>query len=46
MATGTPIVTTKVGMAPYLIENGFNGFVTDIEDIEQLYQYSVEILTK
>ena len=44
MATGVPIVTTNVGMAPDLIKQGVNGFITEIEDIDQLYQYSNDIL--
>lgn len=46
MATGVPIVTTKVGMAPEIIKNGVNGFVCDIEDIENLVDSSVKILEK
>lgn len=45
MATGVPIVSTKVGMAPEIIKNGFNGYLTEIEDIELLYQYSKKIIT-
>jgi len=45
MATGVPIVSTKVGMAPEIIKNGFNGYITKIEDIELLYQYSKKIIT-
>ena len=44
MATGVPLITTQVGMAPYLIKNGVNGFVTDIEDINKLFYYSMKIL--
>ncbi len=44
MATGVPIVTTRVGMAPEIIQNGFNGFIADIEDIDQIYQYSTKII--
>lgn len=44
MATGVPIVTTNVGMAPDLIKQGINGFMTNIEDIDQLYQFSCEVL--
>ncbi len=44
MATGVPLVTAKVGMAPYYINNGVNGFITEVEDVEQLYKYSVKIL--
>ena len=44
MATGVPIVTTNVGMAADLVKQGINGFITDIEDIDQLYQFSYEVL--
>jgi len=44
MATGVPIITTKVGMAPEIIKNGFNGFIIEIDDIEKLYDATVEIL--
>ncbi len=44
MATGIPIVTTKVGMALYLIENEINGFMSDIDDIDQLFLNSIKIL--
>lgn len=45
MATGVPLVTTNGGMAPCIIQNGINGFVTDVDNIEQLYQYSKIILS-
>lgn len=44
MATGVPLVTTNVGMAPILIQHGLNGFIADINDVNQLYQHSTEIL--
>jgi len=44
MATGVPIVTTNVGMAPMIIEHGINGFITDIEDIDGLSKYSLELI--
>ena len=33
MATGVPIVSTKVGMAPYIIKHGVNGFISDVDDL-------------
>lgn len=44
MATGVPLVTTNVGMVPLVVKHGLNGFVTDINDTNQLYQYSTEII--
>ena len=45
MATGVPIVTTNVGMAPNLIKNNSNGLIAEIENIEEIFQYSKNILT-
>ncbi len=44
MATGVPIITTKVGMAPYLIKNELNGLMSNINDIDQLFLNSIKIL--
>lgn len=44
MATGVPVVTTKVGMTPALIKNGYNGFITDVDDIEELCKSSSLII--
>ena len=32
MATGVPLVTTRVGQAQDLVEDGRNGFLVDVED--------------
>ncbi|MFX0186786.1 MAG: glycosyltransferase family 4 protein [Candidatus Hodarchaeota archaeon] len=44
MATGVPLVTTNVGMAPYLIKDKINGFKTQIENVDDLYNYCVEVI--
>lgn len=44
MACGVPIVSTKVGMAPDVIENGKDGFLTDIDDVDDLYEKSELII--
>jgi glycosyltransferase involved in cell wall biosynthesis len=36
MASGIPIVSTRVGQAVDLIRNGENGWLTDVEDVEGL----------
>jgi len=36
MATGVPLVTTRVGMAPDLVRDGENGFLCEVEDVERL----------
>ncbi len=45
MATGVPIVTTNVGMAPTLIKNKSNGLIAEIENTEEIFQHSKNILT-
>lgn len=36
MLTGVPVVSTKVGIVPAVINDGVNGFVTPIKDFENL----------
>jgi len=36
LASGTPLVGHKVGMAPEVISHGVNGFLADVEDIDAL----------
>jgi glycosyltransferase involved in cell wall biosynthesis len=36
MATGIPIISTRVGMAPDMIENNIDGILADIEDTDAL----------
>ena len=36
MAAGVPLVTTRVGQAPELVEDGANGSLVDVEDAEAL----------
>ena len=36
MASGVPLVTTRVGQAMDLVKNGGNGFMADVEDVEGL----------
>ena len=36
MASGTPLVTTRVGQAPDLVESGRNGFIVDVDDAEAI----------
>ncbi len=44
MTTNIPIDISNVGNTPDLIKQGVNGLITDIEDIDQLYQYSYDVL--
>jgi glycosyltransferase involved in cell wall biosynthesis len=36
MASGVPLVSTRVGMGPDLIDYGQNAFITDVNDIDSL----------
>ncbi len=36
MAAGVPLVSTRVGMAPDIIEDGFNGLLADVDDVATL----------
>ena len=44
MASGVPLVSTKVGMAPEIIQSGENGYVVDIGDRVQLFEAAKKIL--
>lgn len=36
MASGIPVISTKVGMAPDIIDNGKNGILVECEDVDSL----------
>ena len=36
MATGVPLVTTRVGQAADLVQHGVNGWMVDVDDVEAL----------
>jgi glycosyltransferase involved in cell wall biosynthesis len=44
LASGVPLVSTKVGMAPEIIQSGENGYVVDIGDRVQLFEAAKKIL--
>lgn len=44
-ACGIPLVSTKVGMAPDLIDNGISGLLAEIEDVKMIFSH-VETLIK
>ena len=44
LASGVPLVSTRVGMSNDILEHGKNAFVTDCEDVEGLALYSAKIL--
>lgn len=46
MASGVPILTTRVGMAPDIVEDGVNGGLVDIEDVHGLAERALRIATE
>lgn len=44
MASGVPLVTTRVGQAADLVQHGTNGFMTEQEDAARLAQWTEHVL--
>lgn len=44
LASGVPLVSTRAGMASDIITDGENGFLCDVDDVDQIVQKSVMIL--
>ncbi|MFQ5822137.1 MAG: glycosyltransferase family 4 protein [Candidatus Heimdallarchaeota archaeon] len=44
MAAGIPIVSTKVGMAPNVIKDGYNGLLAEVNDVQMLLENARKIL--
>ena len=43
MATGVPLVTTRVGQAADLVRHGENGWMVDVEDVDALVEWSLHV---
>ena len=43
MASGVPLVTTRVGQAPELVQHGSNGWLVDVDDVESLADWTIRI---
>lgn len=43
MACGVPLVSTKVGMAPEIVQNGVNAFIAEVDDTKQIVEYASDI---
>lgn len=44
MSCGVPLVSTRVGMAPELIIDGQNGYLTDVGDVGSLYHKACAVI--
>lgn len=44
MASGVPLVTTRVGQAADLVINGVNGWITEVDDVEHLAHCALKVL--
>lgn len=44
LATGVPLVSTRVGMAPDVIDSGVNGLLADVEDVPALVAAAQQML--
>ena len=43
MASGVPLVTTRVGQALDLVKHGENAWMTDVEDVDALASYALQV---
>jgi glycosyltransferase involved in cell wall biosynthesis len=43
MASGIPLVTTRVGQAPELVEHGSNGWLVDVDDVDALAEWTIRV---
>lgn len=43
MASGAPLVTTRVGQAMDLVKHGENAFMTEVEDVEALASFALQV---
>jgi glycosyltransferase involved in cell wall biosynthesis len=44
LASGVPLVSTRVGMAADLIEDGVNGFLCEVEDVDALVGRATQLM--
>lgn len=45
MASGVPLVTSRVGQATELVEHGVNGWIADVDDVDALVESSLAALS-
>ena len=44
LASGVPLVSTRVGMAPDVIQHGRNGMLADLEDVDMLAEHAARVI--
>lgn len=44
LASGVPLITSSVGMAPEIITSGKNGFLVEIQNVEQMVERTSSII--
>ena len=44
MASGIPILSTKVGQSIDLIQHNYNGWLSEVSDVDTLVELSIHIL--
>jgi glycosyltransferase involved in cell wall biosynthesis len=44
LASGTPLVSNRVGMAPDVIQDGQNGFLVEVGDVDEMVQKASRLL--
>lgn len=44
LATGTPLVSTRVGMAPDILTSGYDGYVVDVEDTDAIVAQARDLI--
>ncbi|WP_077621753.1 N-acetyl-alpha-D-glucosaminyl L-malate synthase BshA [Sediminibacillus massiliensis] len=45
MACGVPCIGTNIGGIPEVIENGYNGYIAELGDVDQVSNMALDILT-
>lgn len=44
MASGVPLVSTRVGMAPDIIKDGYNALLAEVDDVKMLSENALKII--
>ena len=44
LASAVPLVTTKIGMGPDIIQDGISGFLCEVEDVDGIVEKSIRII--